>query len=72
VRHKTVHHIRTTPGPRVTSHLPTTATGTGPARHRQSRVRRHVEGRHSSPLREFLVIGSPYRAQEGQRLASMR
>jgi hypothetical protein len=39
---------------RATGHLPTTATGTGPTRYRQSRVRRHVAGRHNPPLREFL------------------
>jgi hypothetical protein len=57
---------------RLTSYLPTTATGTGSARHRHSRVRHYAEGWHSSPFREFLVIGSTYRAQQGQRLASMR
>jgi hypothetical protein len=72
-----VSFVRCTTTPSTTSglhqaHLPTTATDTGPAGHRESRVRRHVEGRHSSPLREFLVIGLAYRAQEGQRLASMR
>jgi hypothetical protein len=36
---------------RPTCLLPTTTTGTRPARYSQSRVRRNVEGRHSSPLR---------------------
>jgi hypothetical protein len=47
---------------RPTSHLPTTSTGTRSARYWQSRVRRHVAGLHSSPLRvlgPLLYISCP-------------
>jgi hypothetical protein len=47
------------------------STVIGPVRYCQSGVRRHVPGRHSSPLREFLVFCTTYRAQEGQRLESL-
>lgn len=46
-------------------------TGTGPAHCCQSQARRHTVGRHSSPLRQFLVFCSTYRAQ-GQQVASTR
>jgi hypothetical protein len=47
---------------KLTRHLPTTATGTGPADYRQSQVRHHVAGRNSSPLQQFLVLCSTYHA----------
>jgi hypothetical protein len=57
VRHNTPSHPDYT---WPSGHLPTTATGTGSAPYCQSRVRRHVAGWHSSPLREFLVFGTPH------------
>jgi hypothetical protein len=47
---------------RPTGHLPSTATETESAHYRRSRVRCHIAGWHSSPLREFLVFRPTYRA----------
>jgi hypothetical protein len=57
VRHSTLYHIRTIPGPLV-SHLPTTSTGTGTARYR------HVAGQHCSSLQEFLVLCPTHRSKD--------
>jgi hypothetical protein len=64
LRHNSVHHIRDIPGSPVICRPRL-------ARYRQSRFRRHVAGRHSSPLRKFLVFRSTHRAH-GQRSASLR
>jgi hypothetical protein len=60
VRRNTVHHIPDYNG--TAGHLQITATVTGTARYRQSRVRRHVVAWHSPLVREFLVFGATGRA----------